>query len=118
MNRPGAYPFAVKITGWLAAGGAVIGAVIGVVLHVLVWRFSGPAGWWAFFGSPRRYTDYVPVGSLPRATAELHLRTTGGLHAQWWPLLPVTVGTGLITGALLGLAVLTYRFVQRPTTTE
>jgi hypothetical protein len=87
-----------------AAGGAVIGAVIGVVLHVLVWRPSGST-----VGMPRRYVDYLAVGSAPRATVRLHFGTTGGSRAAWWPLLPATVAVGLITGALIGAVVLVYR---------
>jgi hypothetical protein len=102
----------VKITAWCAAAGAFIGVVTGVVLHVLVWRPSGPVGF-VTFGRPRRYVDYLPVGGGPRETVRLHFGTTDGWHAAWWPLLPATVGTGLITGALIGAVVLAYR--SRPT---
>ena len=116
MRRFRAYAFAVRITAWLSAGGGFIGAVIGVVLHVLVWRPSEPAGWWTFGGS-RRYADYLAIDSGTRAAVRLRLSTTGGPQAEWWPLLPVTVGTGLITGALLGAAVLTFRYVRGRATT-
>jgi hypothetical protein len=46
----------VNATGLLALAGAVVGAVIGVVLHALVWRQSGPVGWYAF-SEPRHYVD-------------------------------------------------------------
>lgn len=101
----------MKITASFAAAGAFIGVVIGVVLHVLVWRPAGPTGY-VTFGHARRYVDYVAVGGAPRTTVRLHVGTDGW-HAAWWPLLPVTVGTGLITGALLGAVVLVYR--SRPT---
>jgi hypothetical protein len=104
----------VKITGWLAAVGAVIGAVVGLVLHALVWRPSGPVGWWSF-SSSRRYTDYLLTGDGPRQSLTLHIDTSGGLHSSWWPLLSVTVVVGLITGALLGALLVAYRASQRRT---
>lgn len=101
----------VKITGLVAAGGAFSGGVIVVVLHFLAWRTPGPTGGWTFYpdASPRRYADYLPADVVPGSSLVVRLRTSGGAHPSWLPLLPVSIVTGLVAGAALGGLVLAYR---------
>lgn len=62
---------------------------------------------------PRRYVDYAGAGGIPGQTLTLHVHTSGGLHASWWPLLPITMIAGLVTGALLGGIVVAFRALSR-----
>jgi hypothetical protein len=87
----------------LTAGvGFLVGGAVAATLHYLTWTLPAHS-----IGTPRRYADYlpVPVGAGPySSTLTVHLVAARGVHAAWWPLLPIGLGLGLGVGAILGTA--------------
>lgn len=92
-----------RLVALIAGVGFVVGGAVATTVHFLTWTIPAHS-----IGTPRRYTDYLPVpaGTGPYSSAlTVHFAGANGMHPSWWPLLPIGLSLGLGTGAILGAAV-------------
>jgi hypothetical protein len=75
---------------WLSTAlGALVGAAVFAVLEATGHVSDGTRVFgWTSYSTPRRYADYLPVGSQ-------HM-------LAWWLILLLALGAGLVAGALVG----------------